>query len=102
MASGIELAFPGLCGTGYQVTSPRDEIYNCIAWAAGDSTKWWWPDLRGNPDSSHWPAGVPRLETVEAFREAFATLGYMVCQGEFTCYPDYVRMWPAAKMLFHR
>src|SRR5437870_3230627 len=37
MVRPIEQIFPGLHGTLYQVTSPQDEAYNCIAWAAGDN-----------------------------------------------------------------
>ena len=33
--TGLEVAFPGLCDTPYQITSPADDNYNCIAWAAG-------------------------------------------------------------------
>lgn len=70
--------FPRLQSAYFQVTSPRADVYNCIAWAAGDTTNWWWPD---EPDKAHWPDGVARAETLEAFREAFATLGYVVCEG---------------------
>ncbi len=82
MVREIEQIFPGLRGRNYQVTSPRDDAYNCIAWAAGDTADWWWPDEGGRPKSSRWPAGVPRVLTLEAFREAFATLGYAVCERE--------------------
>jgi hypothetical protein len=82
MVERIEKAFPGLRGTAYQVTSPYDDKYNCIAWAAGDTTNWWWPDAVDNPDSAHWPPGVPRQETLEVFRDAFATLGYTVCDDD--------------------
>jgi hypothetical protein len=82
MVERIAQAFPGLRGTAYQVTSPHDDKYNCIAWAAGDTTDWWWPDEADNPDSAHWPPGVPRVETLEAFREAFAILGYLVCDDD--------------------
>src|SRR5262245_37011419 len=82
MVGRIEQAFPGLRGTGYRVTSPPDDTYNCIAWAAGDTTDWWWPDEAGHPDSAHWRPGVPRLETLEAFREVFATLGYVACTDD--------------------
>jgi hypothetical protein len=27
----------------WSVTSPADTLTNCIAWAAGDTTQWWWP-----------------------------------------------------------
>lgn len=78
----LDQAFPALRGSGYRVTSPEDDRCNCIAWAAGDASNWWWPDEPDQPDSAHWPAGVPRLATLEAFRQAFATLGYTVCDDE--------------------
>ena len=78
MVDQIELMFPRLRHGNYQVMSPRTDAYNCIAWAAGDTTRWWWPD----DPKGHWPDGAPRLETPEAFREAFATLGYTACRGD--------------------
>jgi hypothetical protein len=82
MVERLEQIFPALRGTDYLVTSPQDDTYNCIAWAAHGTTGWWWPDEPGRPGSSHWPAGVPRVETLEAFRDAFATLGYVVCDDD--------------------
>ena len=82
MVKRIESEFPHLRGGNYQVTSPRTRTYNCIAWAAGDTTEWWWPDEPDDPQSAHWPAGVPRVETLVAFRQAFTTLGYVACDGE--------------------
>lgn len=40
----LEELFPGLRETEYTLTSPEDRGYNCIAWAAGDLSRWWWPD----------------------------------------------------------
>jgi hypothetical protein len=71
-----ESLFPDLARTGYQVTSPPDPIYNCIAWAAGRTDQWWWPDPGG---FEFWPPGVPRMATLAAFAQAFATLGYTAC-----------------------
>jgi hypothetical protein len=76
----LEDLFPGLRGQAYEVKSPKDGRYNCIAWAAGDTLRWWWPDADGEDT---WPPGVPRAETVEAFRAAFATLGYDACDHEY-------------------
>jgi hypothetical protein len=75
----LEEIFPGLRGKSYRITSPKDEGYNCIAFAAGDDKNWWWPDAGEQDD---WPSGVTRAETVEAFCEAFATLGYVVCDND--------------------
>lgn len=73
----LEALFPRLQGTAYRITSSASDVYNCIAWAAGDTERWWWP---GDPASTYWPVGAPRLETLAAFRDAFATLGYVVCE----------------------
>lgn len=78
MANEIEAAFPRLRGGNYQVTSPREDAYNCVAWAAGHTSQWWWPD----DPRGHWPNDILRTETLEAFRDAFATLGYVVGTDE--------------------
>jgi hypothetical protein len=70
----LERFFPNLAATPYTVTSPADSIYNCIAWAAGLTDDWWWPDPMG---VSSWPAGVRREETLIAFLEAFQSLGFV-------------------------
>lgn len=75
----LEDVFPGLRGQPYQITSPKNHRYNCIAFAASDDRNWWWPDAAGEDT---WPAGVARTETVDAFRDAFATLGYVVCDND--------------------
>ncbi len=72
--------FPRLRPGSFRVTSPRDLTYNCIAWAAGDMRSWWWPI--GDPRDTHWPTAAPRVLTLEAFRDAFASLGYAVGGGD--------------------
>jgi hypothetical protein len=56
-------------------TSPATRSYNCIAWAAGDNTQRWWPDPFG---SYYWPI-TTRSTKVEFFVQAYATLGYELC-----------------------
>jgi hypothetical protein len=68
--------FPLLNAENCIITSSASTKYNCIAWAAGNSARWWWPDAL---ESYYWPSGVPREETVEAFLGAYATLGYVEC-----------------------
>lgn len=71
----IKGLFPNLQElTSFKVTSDPTYQYNCIAWAAGDSTQWWWPS-----DGHYWPAGIAREETIEAFTQAFVQLGYAKC-----------------------
>ena len=82
MVERLEQVFPALRGREYWVTSPRDKEYNCVAWAAGDTRQVWWPVEATRLQRVYWPAGVPREETLEAFRQAFETLGYVVCDDD--------------------
>ncbi len=70
----LETLFLGLHGSGYVVTSPMDDRYNCVAWAADDRERWWWPD-----QDSYWPEGAPREETITAFVAAYGDLGFVSC-----------------------
>lgn len=67
-------AFPKISKKNHKVTSPKDATYNCIAYAAGDVYRWWWPDY-----SNFWPPKIPYNDTPQAFFAAFATLGYQPC-----------------------
>ena len=58
--------FPRLTPDNHHISSPASTDYNCIAWAAEDTTEWWWPDVY-NPDS-YWPYGhVPANDDVPSF-----------------------------------
>jgi hypothetical protein len=80
MVNVIEALFPRLRGGNYRVTSPPDTHYNCIAWAAGDTRRWWWPER--DIENGHWPAAAIFAVSRDAFVQAFATLGFAVCAGE--------------------
>lgn len=88
-AHPLESAFPGLLGTAYQVTSPATHDYNCIAWAAADSSRWWEPD----PFNQYfWPGSVPRSAELESYLLAFATLGYEPCDSGSLDEPGFERV----------
>lgn len=76
MPTLVEL-FPNLQEKGYDLTSPETPFYNCMAWAAGDTARWWWPDPN---DQYYWPAGIPRHETLQTFILLFKNIGYTVCE----------------------
>lgn len=59
------------------ITGHITKEYNCIAWAAGDTSSWWWPTI----PEFYWPEGVPDEVTLEAFVLAFRTLGYKECSS---------------------
>jgi hypothetical protein len=72
----LEDYFPNLSDSEYQITSPSSPTYNCIAWAAGDTTRWWWPDPMG---LAYWPDEIPRDETLESFVALMRSLGFDDC-----------------------
>jgi hypothetical protein len=78
----LEQLFPGLRAATYAVISPRGHQYNCIAWAVGDTAKWWWPTNAPGDVPRFWPDGVPREETLAAFTLAMATLDYAPVDNE--------------------
>jgi hypothetical protein len=82
MVGILESLFPGFRTTVYRVTSPKTGDYNCIAWAAGDTSDWWWPVSDPVDEQPFWPAGVVRELTLPAFVAAFVTLGYSPCAGD--------------------
>jgi hypothetical protein len=68
--------FPRLTNQNHTDTSPVTQRYNCIAWAADNDTRWWWPDAA---NIGYWPPGIPRDETIDAFLQAYALQGYVQC-----------------------
>ena len=78
-SNAIEKAFPDLVAIGYKISSPQNYRYNCIAWAASNDTKWWWPDPQ---NIGFWPPGVPREVSLESFILAFEHLGFSLCDNQ--------------------
>ena len=76
MEEYLEIFLPGLAISGYEITSEASDVYNCIAWAAGDNTDWWDWHPR-----AYWPEFAPRSPEVEALVQVFAGLGYSVCDN---------------------
>jgi hypothetical protein len=66
----LDNSFPNLSSSRFEVTSESSLEYNCIAWAAGDDSCWWWP-TGGN----HWPIDDTGT-TVDSFLKVFATIGF--------------------------
>ena len=69
-------SFPNSKLDPFLVTSLQTTHYNCIAWAYGDNTKWYWPD---SANIYFWPNEISRVEKIENFIELFKLLGYNVC-----------------------
>ena len=71
----LELTFPNLRASGYRITAPATNRYNCIAWATGDQDAWWQADLA----DAYWPEGIPADGTVPSLVALFQFLGYEAC-----------------------
>jgi len=83
--------FPNLRPEDYRITSPDDEAYNCIAWAAGKTDAWW----QAAP-GYYWPDEAPWNDLVESLIEVFKLLGYEVCDSD-AFDPDYDKVAIYAK-----
>lgn len=76
----IILEFPRLAAPAqFEITSKRTQTYNCIAWAAGEDKRKWWPDKM---KVHYWPKGILREPSLPAFMSAFAAMGYKECEDE--------------------
>ena len=85
--------FPRLTPHNHWITSPRTKRYNCIAWAAGLSSKWWWP-----AKDAYWPENARMTQSVGGFLEAFGTLGYEECEdGSFEAGYEKVALYAREK-----
>jgi hypothetical protein len=69
--------FPNSDYDKFNITSNKDRKYNCVAWAAGSSDKWWWP-----VEGAYWPLNARREISINAFVEMFEMLGYELCKNE--------------------
>lgn len=68
----------------FRVTSPRDESYNCIAWAMGLNDRW----VDTDEASGHWwpvkYSDVSSQKSKEGLIRAFQTMGFKECDNDNT------------------
>lgn len=64
----IEGSFPKLKGTAWRISSEQNSRYNCVAFAAGRTDRWWWPQPGG-----YWPEGLRSDLSLDCFRELFVS-----------------------------
>ena len=108
-AEEIITAFPGLrYDDGFQITSPEDADYNCIAWAFDRKDCWMWPD-EDVDGVNVWPQESAGDTRVHTFIDAFRTIGYDICNNDefeegiekvaLYAYPDTEECTHAARLL---
>lgn len=64
----------------YEVVSPKDSSYNCVAWTIGDKSRKWWPNEHIN-SFSYWPKNLPNSENLYSFKELYRERGYEECES---------------------
>ena len=68
---------PHLEASNHQITSPKTDAYNCVAWVERDLDRWWEPGF-------YWPRDAPLPngeEDVDCYVELFRQLGFEPCDG---------------------
>ncbi len=69
----LEVHFPNLKSAKYAVTSPCDPSYNCVAFAFGDTSRWW---QRDHVKPNYWPEGIEEDDTLHSWIKVAATCGF--------------------------
>jgi hypothetical protein len=67
VSAELEGLFPALAADGYTLASSKTHVYNCVAWAGGDPTRWWEPGI-------YWPG--PPGDDLSSLVAIFTELGY--------------------------
>ena len=70
---------PKLVAEGFRVVAPRSNQYNCIACAAGDTSRWW-----SFHQPEYWPVHATRSNSIDSLVEVFAGLGFERCHDSRT------------------
>jgi hypothetical protein len=71
----LETLLPSLNADNYDATSDQTIVYNCIAWAMGETYRWWGEGY----GPSFWPPGAESHETAAGWRQVFEVAGYETC-----------------------
>ena len=71
----LTAAFPKLASEDFEIVEQPSEQYNCIAYAAGDTSQWW-----DHSPRHYWPAHATRSSSIENLKEVFIGLGFEQCQ----------------------
>jgi hypothetical protein len=67
--------FPQLTSGNHRITSSPTTDYNCIAWAAEDTLRWWQPGV-------YWPVSAGRDDAgIGVLESAFRHLGFEPCES---------------------
>ena len=63
-------------GARVQITSDRDNHYNCVGHVIGDYERLW---SHQDDGLSYWPRGIPKGATIDHYSDALGTAGFEPC-----------------------
>lgn len=76
--------FPKLADGDFEITSPVDKRYNCVAWAAGSNDGFWDPKedaIEGLP--FYWPGDLLKNDySLDNYRMAFERHEFQCCDND--------------------
>ena len=75
----LEYDCPGLTSEGYAIKIPVDPSYNCVAFAVGDLTNFWYD---AKVKGYYWPPGCGSADTLEGWVCVFLLHGYGDCDSD--------------------
>lgn len=91
----LQQHFPNLRFARWSIKSPWNDTYKCIAWTACRTDVSWWPP--GGTRQIYWPPGARFDDSIDAFIEAFAKIGYKPCDNsEFEFWYQKVAIYAAS------
>jgi hypothetical protein len=73
----LEEDCPGLRQAVYKITSPKTPTYNCVAFAAGDTSQWWEDTGNIRVRGYYWPPGAQSSYTIQGWMRVFELHGYV-------------------------
>ena len=74
--TGLVRLFPKLAREQFEVISPASDRYNCVAYAAGDTSQPW-----SDEPEDYWPPQVARNPSITGLENLFRWLGFKKCKG---------------------
>jgi hypothetical protein len=75
----LQRHFPKLTPGSYTCIGVATAQYNCIAWAAGRTDRFWAVAADPSDPRFYWPPGFPREFSVAVLVQIFESLGYGIC-----------------------
>jgi hypothetical protein len=74
----LEWRHPNLARDGYRITSAHSLRYNCVAWALGETHRWY---QAGREPNWYWPDGVLADGSLSSYVDVFVHAGFEPCDS---------------------